>query len=176
MQGRAAGLDIMARAFSNVIAILEQAIDDVLVHTNSEEEVLNTPTGQGTKTLEDATPTKLKKLELGEAAVSHADVDSELKKLSGKRGLRDGEDSGEVEELEARLEKLRDSATTWAEKLASWEAKGDVGKDVREAKGRIARLERRVRKLEGKKRELEVSASESSGSDTTLPRRWGRCR
>ena len=41
----------------------------------------------------------------------------------------------EVEQLqwkeEARLEKLRDSATTWAEKLASWEAKGDVGKDVR---------------------------------------------
>ena len=164
-QGRGADLAIMTRAFSDVLAILEQAMGDVLVHANSEEEVPSTPEGQGTTTVEENTPTKLEKLDLGEAAVSKSGVDSELKKLSGKPGLREGDGAGEIEELEARLEKLRDSTTTWAAKLASWEATGAKETDVKEARSRIARLERRVRKLEGKQRGLGVSGPDSSGSE-----------
>ena len=164
-QGRGADLAIMTRAFSDVLAILEQAMGDVLVYANSEEEVPSTPEGQRTTTVEENTPTKLKKLDLGEAAVSKSGVDSELKKLSGKPGLREGDGAGEIEELEARLEKLRDSTTTWAAKLASWEATGAKETDVKEARSRIARLERRVRKLEGKKQGLGVSGPDSSGSE-----------
>ena len=47
-QGRDADRAIMTRAFSDVLAILEQAMGDVLVHANSEDEAPSTPEGQGT--------------------------------------------------------------------------------------------------------------------------------